>query len=451
MDIDKIFIEKILFPAMEIKNGNKIRKYCKGMKSSQYLSRDQLLKLQNEKLKKLLLTCIKNVKAYQQYDKLINDIEENPFEVLKKIPILNKDEFRKHSENYLNTKFDKNKLIPNSTGGSTGLPLKFYMDRFDVEHSEAARWRGLSWFDISYGSRSVMFWGNPIELSCREQKRGLIRDKVLKNRKLISAYDLSKEKLDKHISFLNKYQPEYFYGYASAINTFCELLLAHKKDALKLKKLKAVVTTAETLHEYQRENIKKALGCAVVNEYGARDAGILAYECKFGHMHISAENVLVEIVDPITHTPLPEGESGLVVVTDLNNFAMPRLRYLLGDTATLSKEVCPCGITLPLIQSLDGREDAMFKLPNGSLVHGHFIYHYASKYNSIMQFQLVQKDIYNAELNIVLRDDEQGEVDDFICDLTQILIGVKIYVNIVKNIPVSASGKVRYAIREFDL
>ena len=115
------------------------------------------------------------------------------------------------------------------------------------------------------------------------------------------------------------------------------------------------MSTSENLYDFQRKTIEQAFDCPVINEYG-RDAGIIAYECPKGRMHISAENMIVEILDIQTNQPVEPGKPGLVVITDLNNFSMPRLDIRLGDVAALSKEGCECGRTLPLLRkSKDGK------------------------------------------------------------------------------------------------
>ena len=447
----KYLIENVLYPVMEHQKGNHVRAYIKEMMDTQYLNKEELRRLQRDRLCRLLLTCIRDVPAYQNLRITEEEIKENPFQVLQRIPILTKRHFQQNPGCYLNEKYDSAQLIANSTGGSTGEPLKFYMDRYDVEHYEAARWRGLSWYGITPGSRSVMLWGNPIELSKNEQKTARIKEKFLKNRTIISAYALTQEKVASYVSFLNKYQPEYIYGYTTALFAFAQLLQPIK-DQLHLNKLKVVVSTSETLYEHQRTVIQSAFGCPVANEYGARDAGILAYSCAQGNLHMMAENVIMEIIDPITYRPVAAGESGIVVTTDLNNLAMPRLRYLLGDTATLSQaQTCTCGVTLPVIASLDGREDAIFKLPDGTLMHGHFVYHLASQYNAVAQFQLVQMDLEHAELKLVMKEQCDEEANSFLENLKKFMPGVSIRCTQVDKIEPTKSGKIRYAIRQFEL
>lgn len=452
MSVNKRFIEKVLYPAMEQRKGNRVRTYLQELQQTQYAAQERLQAIQTDRLQTLLKACVAGVPAYQTLGITPEEIERDPWKVFQAIPILSKSAFQKDPQSYSNTQYDPSQRIANSTGGSTGRPLKFDMDRYAVEHYEAARWRGLSWYDITFGSRSVMIWGNPIELSREQQRAARWKERYLKNRTVLSAYHLTEQNAAAYVKFLNRYQPEYLYGYATALDTFAQVL-GPVRDRLRLRQLKAVVSTSETLYPQQRQHLRDTFGVPVVNEYGARDAGILAYECPCGHLHLSMENVILEVVDPVTMEPAAPGQSGLVVTTDLNNLAMPRLRYLLGDTATLSLDgSCPCGVTLPMIQSLDGREDAIFQLPDGKLVHGNFVNQLSRKYRTILQFQLVQTDWTHAELRLILRDDcAQQEVEPFRQDVAAFLPGIEVAAAVVSKIEPSPSGKVRYSIRQFAL
>lgn len=449
MDCVKLFIEKALYPAMELKKGNRVRKYLAELQNTQKLDAQALRELQAERLKKLLHACADGVPAYRG---LLThaEIDEDPFAALRRLPVLEKRVFRQNPDRYLNENYDPAARIANTTGGSTGEPMQFYMDRFSAEHYEAARWRGMSWWGITPGSRSVMIWGNPIELVQNEQKKAQRRERYLKNRVVLSAYELTPARLGEYIAFLNRYQPEYFYGYAGALEAFARLLMPRRED-LHLKRLKAVVSTSETLHDEQRSIISGAFGCPVANEYGARDAGILAFECPCGKLHLVSENVFFEIVDPATHEPVETGKSGLVVTTDLNNLAQPRLRFLLGDTATLSDAACACGRGLPVLQSIDGREDAIFKLPDGRLIHGVFSTQLAKHYDSISQIRLVQHDTGHAELLIAATGERPEQIERYADQVREVMQGVQIDVREVAEIPKTGSGKTRYAIREFPL
>ncbi len=110
----------------------------------------------------------------------------------------------------------------------------------------------------------------------------MLKERFLKNRILISAYDLNPDSLSQYIKKLTKFQPVYFYGYASALYSFAKLM--EDNCLFPGYRPKTVILTAETLYAHQRTEMEKVFKCPVVNEYGARDAGIIAYECPKGNM-----------------------------------------------------------------------------------------------------------------------------------------------------------------------
>ncbi|NMA94263.1 MAG: phenylacetate--CoA ligase family protein [Clostridiales bacterium] len=445
MDYVKIFIERLLYPAMNLVRGNRTLEYLQKMKKTQYASRAELLSFQEGKLSALLLDCVKNVPYYQKYDYLEEAIKLDPLGALNQFPILDKETFRKNSELFFNSKLPESERIENYTGGSTGEKTRFFMNRETVEHYEAARWRGLSWHGITPGSRSVMLWGNPIELSREDQKKYEFKEKWLKNRVIIPAFALEEQSIRNYVAKIDAYKPEYIYGYASALDAFAKLMRIEK---LNFKcTLKAAVSTAETLYPHQRENIEKAFGCRVVNEYGARDAGILAYECSAGELHISSDNAIIEVIDFPSGKEVPCGKSGDVVVTDLNNHIMPRLRYRLGDEVILTERRCDCGVNLPLMESIVGRNDEMLHTPGGLLVHGYLVAKIAQSHPVIKRFQIIQKEVERATLRIEPAEGRNSaDIDLFVEEVGAHLPGVAIDVKFGERIEASPSGKFRYCI-----
>jgi len=447
--IQKFMIEHALYPAMERFRGNQIRVKTEHLRTSEHLSAEQLREMQARKLAALLTHCADHVPAYRSLGWDAAEIRRDPFLFLEKAPVLPKAIFQAAPEDYLSDDANPAALIPNRTGGSTGEPVHFYMTRGQVEAYEAARWRGLSWFGITPGSRCVMIWGNPIELSQNDQKKYQLRERLLKNRIIVSAYQLSSETVREKAAAIERYFPEYLYGYSTALTLFAEMML-EAGVSLELQ-LKAVVSTAETLSNAQKKTLEAAFHCPVANEYGARDAGILAYSCPEGHLHITAENSLIEVLDPVTHAPMPDGCTGVLAVTDLGNFAQPRLRYLLGDVGSLTAERCKCGRTLPLLGALEGREDAILVGANGQLVHGNAIGQLIRRYDGVRQFRFIQHTPECATLLLAPVSPNSAPSMQIINEVQTLFPGVDIRLQIVDSIPPAASGKMRYAIREFPL
>lgn len=295
-----------------------------------------------------------------------------------------------------------------------------------------------------------MLWGSPIELSNQAQLKNRIKESLLKNRRILSAYNLTERDLSNHVRFLERYKPEYLYGYATILTVFSKTL-----DAANLKpqlSLKAVVSTSETLEKWQEDLIARVFDCPVANEYGARDAGILAYTCPSGGIHITAENCIIEVLDPVTYEPVLNGQSGVLAITDLTNYVQPRLRYLLGDMGTLSPASCPCGRNLPLLTHIDGREDDLLIGSNGTLVHGNVIGQLLRPLDGLRAFQFRQHDAQNATLYLV-KSEQNGLPDENLIRglLAKALPDVTVKITYVSQIQPTASGKMRYAIRECEL
>ncbi|MGI6751680.1 MAG: phenylacetate--CoA ligase family protein [Anaerovoracaceae bacterium] len=430
-------------------DGNLWQKVGELMKT-QYYTPAEMAILQSEKLKKLLILSIRNVPAYQRFGYLLDEIETDPFKALSSIPILTKEDFRKDLDSFLSRRAVKEDLILTSTVGSTSKPLEFFMDQNLAEYYEAARYRGLSWWEINQDSRSIMMLAGPIDLNRYQAKKRELMERWLENRVIIPAEEIGLEKMDSHIEMINEYNPEYIYGYASALIQFSQLML---EQEIRLDiKLKAVVSTAESLHDFQRQAIETAFQCPVVNEYGARDGGLIAYQCREGKMHLTVDNAVFEVVDPITHEPMPPGESGTLLVTDLNDYIMPRLRYQIGDRIALSKEKCSCGVELPIMDRLDGREDDMLVRVDGKYVQGHEFTGLIKDRKAIDIFQVIQESPSKAILKMVLADDyDYAEIDGFIRDVENLLPQTKVDTIIGEEIPTSGTGKYRYTIREFSL
>ncbi|MFS0555187.1 phenylacetate--CoA ligase family protein [Brevibacillus sp. 179-C9.3 HS] len=444
-------IRHVQWPLMEAMKGNRIRHYTKELQAAQLLSTEALRAQQQEKLVKLLDHAVQNVPAYTDFAPDWSKMRDRPERFLQRIPVLTKTQFRQNADQYMSKALQSKKLIGNRTGGSTGEPTHFYLDRPTVERYEAARWLGLSWYGIRIGDPCVMIWGSPLELNAQQARRYRWKERWLKNRVIISAYELDERHLEANLRLIRQFHPVYLYGYASALHTLAVMML--RRGITLGIPLKAVVSTAESLHEHQRQTIAQAFEAPVVNEYGARDGGIIAYQCPAGGMHAFSGNCYLEVVDPITHIPVYEGQPGALLVTDLHNTVMPRLRYQLGDVVALSKSSCSCKVQLPLLATIDGREDDMFLSLNGRYVHGHYFNHIVRNMDSFRTFQIVQHEPERLSLRLVKEPDRFLPADEakLLAGIRSALGQVSIHVSYVETIPPASSGKFRYAIREFPL
>src|SRR5262249_6681412 len=288
------------------------------------------------------------------YEKLFKSIGFDPaslrtFEDLGTIPFLTKAIIRSSTE-ALKAR-GATGLRRRSTGGSTGEPLVFFIDRERVSHSVAARWRGMRWWDVDIGDREIIVWGSPIELGAQDWVRS-VRDRLLRST-LLPAFEMSEANLDAFVREIRARQPAMLFGYPSVLAHIARH--AEKRgQALADAGVRVAFVTSERLYPEQRDQIARSFGCPVANSYGGRDAGEIASECPSGGMHLSAEDIIVEIVDEEGKSQ-PPGAAGEIVVTHMAGEGFPFIRYRTGDVGVLDDRMCECGRGLPLIKELQGR------------------------------------------------------------------------------------------------
>jgi len=301
---------------------------------------------------------------------------------------------------------------------------------------EAARLRAHRWFGVNVGAREIVLWGSPIEITRQDRVRQ-IRDWCL-NSRLLSAFDMGEEALARHAAVIRDFDPIKMYGYASAL-----YLLAGYFERRSLpppRSLRAVFTTAEPLFDFQRKSIETALGCAVGVEYGCRDGGLVALECPDGGLHIAAEGMYVEILDPDA-----EGR-GEIVLTNLESNAFPIIRYRTGDVGSLDPSPCPCGRGLPKLYAVEGRQTDFLVTPGGRVLHALSAIYILRELPVIQEFRIVQEAIDHLVLHVVLRQPIGPAEEASLRAQFAAVFGsdMRITIERTTSLPRTASGKFRY-------
>jgi phenylacetate-CoA ligase len=172
-----------------------------------------------------------------------------------------------------------------------------------------------------------------------------------------------------------------------------------------------VFVTSEMLYGYQRELIVDTFGCPLANGYGGRDSGFIAHECPQGGMHFMADAVIPEIVDD-QGFPVPPGEAGHIVVTDLYSHEVPFVRYLTGDIGVLSSRRCGCGRPLPLLERLDGRSNDSVVTADGRVMHGQSLISTLMEIPGIEQFRICQKSVSRLHVQLVRNEAYRQECEE---------------------------------------
>ncbi|MBN1351298.1 AmmeMemoRadiSam system radical SAM enzyme [candidate division KSB1 bacterium] len=450
--IRSVVTRNVLFPSYLKLKGQPILKYLNELEKSQYFNPNQVDELQLRKLKLLLEQCAANVPYYLKL------FQDNGFDVknvnqisdLFRLPILEKATIRDEQDTIQSQRKD----IPfyrQKTSGSIGLPLEFLNDYQSISYSIAARFRAVKWWGLGYGMREAHFWGRHMTNSTNLSLK--LSDYFIRNKIILTTFDLSEEKMFDHYKRLLRFKPHIIYGNPSAIYIFARFVVEQNLDMTALKP-KAIISTTELLHEYQREFIEKVFGCPTINEYGSAEIGIIAYECPEHNMHLAVDNSIIEIVKDGQHCE--PGEFGEIIITNLHNRIMPFIRYRLGDVARFVDGQCDCGVKLPMLDLTIGRDcDTIIledrELP-GAVLFGTLGKELNSSLNGCLDsFKIYQKDLYHFQFKVVLR--KQGfeqQLEQKARDVAVNLLGPKITLDFdyVDHIPREPSGKLRYFVSE---
>lgn len=437
-------VKNFIFPLHEYILGRRTFKILKKLEITQWYSREQLAELQLNKLKKLLNQAYENVPFYREIFNSIGVLPQDVrnFDDLKKIPFLTKEMIRENFEKFKATNIKKG-LIRMNTGGSTGEPLIFYVDKNRTSYDKAANLRSKKWWGVDIGEREIALWGSPVELSTQDRLKNL-RD-IFFNTKLLSAFNMGEKQMFSYAKIIQQYQPKHIFGYPSSIYLLSRFLIKHKLD-IKKDMVKVVFVTGEVLHPYQKSIIEGTFHCPVANGYGGRDGGFIAHECREGKLHIS-EDIIVEIVDE-NGKSIDNGKKGEIVITHLEMYAMPFIRYRMGDIAIQSQDSCKCGRKLPILSEIQGRSADFIITPDGKILHALSVIYPIRNITGIVQFKIIQKKIDHLSVMIVKNEQFRKLSEDELRLYFRKLLGenVEIEINYVNSIQGERSGKYRHVV-----
>ena len=321
----------------------------------------------NLKKKEIVDYHLKHNKSYQDF------VGKTSFENWEKLPIMTKKEFQKPLAERLSEGFTPSSVYVNKTSGSSGDPFIFAKDKF----CHALTWSNIiyrfGWFGINFNSSlQARFYGIPLDFIGNTKER--IKD-FLSHRYRFTIFNLSDEVLEK---FLKKFQEKKFYyinGYTSSIVLFAKFL--QKKNIILTTvcpTLKCCIVTSEMLFDDDKILLEKQFGVPVINEYGASELDLIAFQNPNDEWQVNSETLFVEILDD-NNTVLPFGKEGRIVITSLYNKAHPFIRYDIGDVGILDEKST---LKKPILKKLIGRTNDIAVLPSGKKSPG-LTFYYVTK------------------------------------------------------------------------
>ena len=401
----------------------------------------ELFSFQRKHLEKLLSHAYQNVPFYiKRLNSIVRDCGLS-IDDFDKIPLLTKRDVREYGKELISKDIGTRKWFYNSSGGSTGEPVRFIQDELFYKWSAASK---RIYYENIIGInepavKKILLWGSE-----RDIFKGTIGFKAkmmnwLTNTKFLNSFRMSETDMEQYVKILNSYKPDLIRAYAGSLYELCKFI---EKKRIAIHRPKVIVTSAEKLRREMREKIESVFGTKVYDFYGSREVDCIAGECNAGLLHIFTFNSYVEVLNEHNYS-VKEGEIGKIIITTLHNYSMPLIRYEIGDTAVLGPKKCKCGNPLPTLKEVSGRITDHFIREDKTIIHGEYFTHLFYLKDWINAFQVVQEDYGKIRIFVVPRGDineaEKREIESKI----KFVMGknCNILWEFVEEIPATNSGK----------
>jgi len=399
-------------------------------------------------LEKLLLHAWRNVPYYNRILPEAEVIVDGRvrLENFTRIPILTKQIITEQGSGLYSRDYRRRKPYENTSGGSTGRPVRLIQDRRYNAWNIATKIHFNEVLGKDLSEREIKFWGSDRDIL--EGTIGLKERLInfLYNRRFFNSYELNERTLGELVKLNNTFRPKAYWSYMESALELARYLSGtgvefHPPDIL--------ISTIGPLTDRIRDEIQAGMKCRVYNQYGSREVGVVACQCRQqGGLHTFPWFNYVEVLDE--NGNVCHGAPGNLTVTTLRNYSMPLIRYDIGDVGIAGGSDCPCGLKTPLLEKVIGRTLGYFKKADGSLVHSHFIVQALFFKDWIRTFQVIQQDVDLVEIDIQLKSGRKAPDADLaeITEKTKMLMGpsCRVEFRFVDNIERSPSGKYLYTM-----
>jgi len=409
-----------------------VERYYETLNATQWLSPAQMRELQDEKLRRLVRHAYRSVPYYRvrMQERALRPEDIRGQEDLHKLPFLTKTDVRNHLHfDIMQEGVSHSEILRISTSGSTGEPFICYADRSQLEFRWAATLRAQDWTGYRFGDPTVRLWHQTIGMTQAQVAKERL-DAFFCNRHFIPVFSMTADGLAKIADEMCQKRPVLIDGYAEAFNFLGNYL--ETRGGLDFRP-KALMSSAQSLPPQSRALIERTFGCPVYDKYGSREFSGIAYETDAHNGHaVVAEGYIVEIL--VDGRPAKPGEVGEIVITDLNNYCMPFVRYRIGDLAQAIDNSVPstCGRGLPRIGEIQGRVQSIIQGTDGHFVPGSFFFHAFKEFDyAISRFQVVQEEVGAIKLRMVKAPRYSDETLDQIKALIRQYLGEGLRIEVI--------------------
>ena len=442
-------VRAVVAPLWAMKEKSPYFRHYKKFLRTQYRPLEQVRDDQWSRLKKLLDHAYSHTAFYRErFDNLgITPADIRTWQDFEQLPLLTKDDIRGNRDRMVADNISKDLLFPKKTSGSTGVSLSFFVDEDSMQWKRGCTFRHDEWTGWRLGERVGAVWGNP---EYKKSWRGYVRNFLLHRYTFLDTLRMDEEAMTTFHAQILQEKPTLLFGHAHSLYLFAKFV---QQNRLSLIRPKGIISTAMVLHDFERALIEEVFDCKVTNRYGCEEVSLIACECDAHQgLHVNMDTLNFECLRD--GKPAQPGVTGAVVVTDLTNYGMPFIRYLVGDTARMAEKPCTCGRTYPLIASLEGRIADYVRTPEGEYISGiSLTENFAMVLDGVKQMQIVQDEIDHLVFRVV---PGEGLRDQSLCgDIARLVrerfgASMRHDVEHVDSIQSETSGKYRFCVSKLD-
>jgi phenylacetate-CoA ligase len=450
-------ISKSLYhPFLELVKKTPIRATLREALVNQHRGIDQLHSLQLAKLQNIVKFAEENCPFYADSFRRANMTAAhlNSLGDIRKFPFVGKMDLAANLSTLRSGK-PVGKEFLGSTSGSTGVASVFYYDSLHITWVLASQARGRSWWGLHRGDLELVLWGRPLSDSERTEFKTWLKYRLRNSVQFSTFREFDDKEADRVLQSIRRWRPKLIYGYGSSIARVADYM--HRNGLRLSDRERPVIVefTADTMYPQEIEVATEVFNAPVLSAYGASECGGVAQQCKFGRLHTSVDQALVEFLRP-DGSAAEEGETAEIVLSTLNNFAMPLIRYRVGDLGSFSNETCECGLNLPIMTLQAGKAVDLITTSTKTKVSAHTL-DYINLYllkrgiRGVRQYYVEQQSPDGFELSVV-RDQQfdPQAVNVFVSKMKELLgSSIEVRTKFVENIPLEPTGKRRYFKKTF--
>ncbi len=404
-------------------------------------------------LTKLLNHAYESVPHYRRMfdERALKPKNIQDFGDLRKLPFLTKEIIRDNLRDLIASNYPPHRLEYVTTGGSTGVPLGFYYEK-DISRVHEWAFIKTQWDRVGYRFRDkcAVIKGNVVESA----SRGKFWEYALLGRWLImSSYHMTDNTLPGYIKKMREFRPKFIQAYPSAITILARFMRQNGVEPFP--SLKAILCGSENLYPAQRQLLEDTFQCRVYSWYGHAERVVLAGECERStYYHVFPEYGITELVRDDGSSITNDNETGIIVGTGLDNYAMPLIRYQTDDLAVRAKETCTCGREYSLLKKVEGRWLQEFIITkNDRPISITAINMHSDVFDNVGQFQFYQDKKEEVVLNIVRKGTYTGRDTEYIRRelLKKLGDDINLVIRSVDHIPRTQRGKHRFLIQKLPI